>query len=377
MTREEFEYLQSDRARQLIEDNLGDDPKAVALRLRDPAVATQIKNLQKCRAKLPSYYAARCIIPTVSYEQSSGEAAAFSKREQGSLAVDLTCGLGVDSYALSRQFDRVVAVEIDQLRADIARYNFERLGVDNIEVICSSAEDYVRSGSWVADLVYVDPSRRSGDGRAIYAVEQCHPNVIDMLSDMRSKSPTIVIKLSPLFDVEESFRLFGTQAHCTVLTVQNECKEVIVRISENSGANLSVIAVRDGVVRRYDFTKDQIGSTCSSIVDPQYLCVPDIGFYKSRTVSAMVGSQEHHYTGGYLFMTEVPQNFCGTVFKVREIIPYRPKLLRKRFRKATLHIRDFPYTASQIGIEAGGDEHLFFSLYCGEPTVFLVSLEQK
>lgn len=376
MTRDEFEYLQSSEAQQLIEANIDADPSVVALRLRNPAVATQIKNLQKCRAKLPTYYASRCVIPTVSYEQSSSELAAFSKGEKGGLAIDLTCGLGVDSYALSRSFDRVIAVEIDALRAEIARYNFGLLGVNNVDVVCSSAEDYLATTP-VSDLIYVDPSRRAANGRSVYAVEQCQPNVIDLLPLLRQKTSKIVIKLSPLFDVEECYRLFGNDAHCTVISVQNECKEVVITISSEKSSDLTVIAIRDGMTSRYDFLREQIGAVHSTSTTPRYLCVPDVGFYKSRTISAMMNRHNHCYSGGYVLMGESPSDFCGAVYRIDEIMPYQPKILRKRFAKATVHIRDFPYTIEQIDIKTGGAVNLFFSKYCGEPTVFLVTLQQK
>lgn len=376
MRREEFEYLQSDQARQLIEANIECNPSMVALRLRNPAVATQIKNLQKCRAKLPSYYAARCIIPTVSYEQSSSESAAFTKAEQGDIAIDLTCGLGVDSYAMSRNFGQVFTVEIDELRADIARHNFGMLGVSNVEVICSSAEEYLKIAPH-ADLIYIDPSRRAESGRSLYAVEQCSPNVVNMLPLLKQKATKIVIKLSPLFDIEESYRLFGSDAHCSVITLQNECKEVAIEITATKSSDLSVIAIRDSITRRYDFSKEEIGTTSALNISPRYLLVPDIGFYKSRTISAIMKEQKHYYTGGYVLTEEPPSDFCGAIYQIEEILPYQPKIFRKRFKKATVHIRDFPYTIEQIGIKSGGAEHLFFSRYNDEPTIFLVTLIQK
>lgn len=376
MTSEEFLYLQTEEAQRLIEENIDADPFAVALRLNNPTVAMQLKNLQKCRQKLPSYYAARCIIPTISYQQSSSELAAFIKLDSGDIALDLTCGLGVDSYALSRSFSRVTAVEIDPLRAEIARYNFAKLGVTNIQVISSFAEDYIAKCSTV-DLIYVDPSRRSVTGSSIYAVEQCQPNVVQLLPLLRNKSNRISVKLSPLFDVDECFRLFGEDSHCTVISINNECKEVVVQLLPGKLSSLSVVTVRHGHTECYDFTRAQIGCVSSENVQPRYLCVPDIGFYKSRTVSAMMDGHKHYYSGGYIITEDLPERFCGSVYLIDEMMPYQPKVFRKRFKRATVHLRNFPYTVEQIAIKAGGDLDLFFSRYCGEPTIFLVTLMQK
>ena len=95
------------------------------------------------RTKLPSYYRAGCIIPPLAFEQSSSEDVARRKRFAGDLCVDLTCGLGVDAYTLSCRFKRVIAVERDLVTARVAEINFGRLGADNIEVVCDTAERFI------------------------------------------------------------------------------------------------------------------------------------------------------------------------------------------------------------------------------------------
>ena len=107
MTREEFDTLCRDDVRRAVEENLGRDPLAVALDRRTPhaaLVATQVKYLERARTKLPSYYAARCILPPRAFEQASSEACAAHKEPAGDAALDLTCGLGVDALALGRRF---------------------------------------------------------------------------------------------------------------------------------------------------------------------------------------------------------------------------------------------------------------------------------
>lgn len=372
MTREEFEYLQTDQARNLIEQYIECDPLTVALKIRNAAVATQIKNLQKCRTKLPTYYDARCVIPTISYQQSSSEAVASSKEYSGDTALDMTCGLGVDALALSRKFTRVIAVEIDPLRADIARWNFGLLSAKNIEVVCSSAQEYLAHMTEGVDLIYIDPSRRDEGGRSVYAIENCQPDVLQMLPQLRAKSREVLIKLSPLFDVEQAYRLFGDDVRCSVITLENECKEVVVEISPTPMADICLVAIIDAKVHRFCYPKHRIGDFCSTpIFNPLYICVPDIAFYKARMIgAAMQGHTRYCYTGGYILTETLPESFCGATYSIEEVMPYQPKVLRKRFKKAILHIRDFPYTMEQIGIRQGGGIHLFCTMHDGVPTVF-------
>ena len=141
-TAEEFSILCSEEVTAAIRENIDRKPTDIALDRRIPhaaVVTTQVKNLQKCRTKLPSYYAVQAIVPTLAYEQSSSEDCALRKRLEGDSVLDLTCGLGVDAFALSKRFRRVVTIERNEIVAEVARENFRRLGADNIEVVCSSA----------------------------------------------------------------------------------------------------------------------------------------------------------------------------------------------------------------------------------------------
>lgn len=413
MEQRDLDILVTDEARQLVERYLESDPERLAFALRNPAVTHQIRMLQKCRNKLPAYYAARCIVPQVAYEQSSGEAAAemkaetlraFLPPEARQLAVDLTCGLGVDARALGGVFGRVIAVESDPLRAGIARWNFGLLGVGNVEVRNCTAEAFLEQ--WTADahagqaidLVYIDPSRKSGDGRRVYSLEESSPNVLELLPVLRQVARRIVLKLSPLFDVDEVNRLFGPEAGVEVVSVDGECKEVLVWLGFSGEAERTppyrrVTAIRHGQVERFDFAREQavadsIASTGTlPLGEERFLSVPDVGFYKSRTVAAYAAQYLGDVPGGWrlegecLFTAEPPEHFAGKVYRITFRHPYRPKeiarLLRMRsIRRANIHRRGFPASAEEVaralGVRLGGNTDLFCLTVQGEPTVFFV-----
>ena len=227
-TAEEISILCSDEVRTAIEGNIGRNPTDIALDKRVPhasIVATQVKNLQKSRTKLPSYFDARAIVPTLAYEQSSSEECAERKVLEGESVLDLTCGLGVDSLALSKRFRRVVTIERNEGVAAVARENFRRLGADNIEVVCSSAEDYIASCTEHFDWCFSDPDRRGTKGEKLVRLEDCSPNVVALMPTLKRLADKICIKCSPLFDVDEAFRLFG---ECSVecVSLGGEAKEV-------------------------------------------------------------------------------------------------------------------------------------------------------
>lgn len=145
ITSNDIATLLDPQLRDYIAGHLSDDPGRVALSLREHGalIATQIKYLQRARVKLPSYYAALCILPPLSFEQSSSEETASVKRYSGDTCLDLTCGLGVDAFYLSKRFRQVIAVERNAELSEIARINFRLLGVQNIRVVDSPAEAFL------------------------------------------------------------------------------------------------------------------------------------------------------------------------------------------------------------------------------------------
>lgn len=247
ITSNDIATLLDPKLRDYIAGHLSDDPGRVALSLREHGalVATQIKYLQRARVKLPSYYAALCILPPLSFEQSSSEETASVKRYSGDTCLDLTCGLGVDAFYLSKRFRQVIAVERNAELSEIARINFRLLGVQNIRVVDSPAEAFLEQlrgqtqttpdrSSGTIDLIYIDPARRDDQGKKVWLLEDCSPDAKALMPQLLALAPKVVVKASPLFDVDEAFRLFGDTASVEIVSVRGECKEVLIEVSRQA-----------------------------------------------------------------------------------------------------------------------------------------------
>lgn len=235
MTPEQYRLLLTPEVRRTVEEQIGRDPAAIALDKRIPhaaLVATQVKYLARARTKLPSYYEARCILPPLAFEQASSEACAARKSCSGNTVLDLTCGLGVDALYLSKRFREVITLERDATLAAVAEENFRRLGATNIRVINSSAEAFLASTLDHFDWIYADPDRRSAGGRKLVRLEDCSPDIPKLLPELRRIAPNLCVKNSPLFDVGETFRLFGP-CRTEVVSLHDECKEVVVLCRRN------------------------------------------------------------------------------------------------------------------------------------------------
>ena len=119
---------------------------------------------------------------------------------------DLTGGLGVDSWAFAEVFGEVLYNEMRPELAAAANCNFKELGLSNITVRCCTLGTAVTSGGmassvmagtdrpslrvtevldgFVPDILYLDPARRAADGRKVFRLEDCQPDVLGLLPDL-------------------------------------------------------------------------------------------------------------------------------------------------------------------------------------------------
>ncbi len=370
ITREELQILTQDSTRESIERNIERMPTDVALDKRvehSAIVASQVKYLQRAKSKLPSYFEARCVIPSLAFEQSSSEATAALKRIEGESLLELTCGLGVDTFHLSKRFQRVVTIERDEILAEVARENFKRLGATNIEVVNSSAEGYLDSCAESFDWIYADPDRRSAEGTKLIRLEDCSPNMLSIKGLLEQISRVgVAIKCSPIFDVDEGFRLYDG-ADVEVVSSHDECKEVVIT-ARGGGGQSRIIATRaEG--ESFEFLRSEVDNRPSAkVFDEQiyrWLILPDVSLQKSRTaIHALRGEAEMWSNNGFGFSTHEPSSRWGRVFEIVEVTDFQPKVINRRVTKRGVEIlkRDFALSqqqlTKQLKVRAGADVRL-------------------
>ncbi|MBQ5836976.1 MAG: RsmD family RNA methyltransferase [Alistipes sp.] len=366
---EELEFLLGEEARRLIEENINRNPIDIALAKgvsNAGVIATQVKRLQRARKKLPSYYACRAILPPRAYEQSSSEECALRKPLSGESVLDLTCGLGVDTLALSRHFKSVVTIERDEIVASVAKENFKRLGVDNIEVICTSAEEYLAKCDRHFDWCFVDPDRRGESGEKMVRLEDCSPNIVALMPQIREKAECVCVKCSPLFDVEEAFRLFG-ECRVECVSLAGEAKEVNIYI-DGGAARLAAVAVGVGEVEfPYEERKAAFSPMPESLDEYRYVVLPDVALQHTRLVAqALRGECDVWSNGGVALSREMPKGVLGRIFAVESICELDGAFKKMmRGRKVEIYRRDFPMSNGDIckryRCSEGGSERWCFT----------------
>jgi SAM-dependent methyltransferase len=367
MSGEELDILRLQEVRQAIEENIERDPLRVALDSRIPharEVATQVKYLQRARQKLRRMYEARCILPQRAFEQASSEQTAAAKRLSGGRLLDLTCGLGIDSTAMAERFESVVAIERDEVLAEVVRENLRRQGIDNVEVVTASAEEYVAACKEQFDWIYVDPDRRTDQGRRVVRLEDCSPNVVELWPALKRISSRVAIKNSPLFDVEEAFRLFG-RCGVEVLSLAGECKEVMIYADGREPA-LAAEAVGKG---RVEFKRSEIVNWPMpeefAAAEYSHLIIPDVALQKARLVRhALHDVADVWSENSFGFARTEPRDVLGRVEEIARIEPFDMKALKRELKGVGTDItmRDFPHPLDEVrrrtGMRSGSEVRL-------------------
>ncbi|MBQ4205544.1 MAG: RsmD family RNA methyltransferase, partial [Bacteroidales bacterium] len=196
--------------RDFIEKHLKDDVRQLALQkfsddVDKMLVLNQIEARQLLSKKVPMWASnPDLLFPRhLSLEQCSSELTAKYKAslvENGNVFVDLTGGLGIDSYFLSEKFKTSYYVENQKELCNLADHNFAVLG-RKITVVNSDAETFLNQ-NLKFDLVFIDPARRDVYNRKMVSLHDCTPDVVNFVGTWRAASvQTVMIKLSPMLDI--------------------------------------------------------------------------------------------------------------------------------------------------------------------------------
>ncbi len=337
----------------------------------------QIAGWQTARTKLPSWAECADIIypPHLSMEQCSSEQTALYKAslvEKGVSMTDLTGGFGVDFSFIARAFSTATYVERLADLCDIARRNFEVFGLHHADVVCGDGVDFLRTMKPV-DFIYLDPARRDLNGSRTYALEDCTPNVIELRDMLLEKARTVMIKLSPMLDWHKVVDDLGCVSEVHVVSVRNECKEMLVVLRRDSNAPLRCYAANDDetVVFR---ASDAVASTVRLVSDASeirrgsYLFEPNASLMKLGCFGLLCERYGVKKIGAHsnLFIADESVDFPGRKFQISTVSSMNKKELRRNLSfitRANIAVRNFPISSQdlrrQLKLKDGGDTYIF------------------
>ena len=119
---------------------------------------------------------------------------------------DLTGGFGADSWSLAKQFSSLYYFEQNGALFETTRHNLMLLK-EKFGLACEMhfSNERVTGESIKAlgkvDCIYIDPARRSLSGSKVFLLEDCTPNVLELLPTISEVSPFLLIKCSPMADI--------------------------------------------------------------------------------------------------------------------------------------------------------------------------------
>jgi hypothetical protein len=338
-------------------------------------IIRQIGARQKAQGKLPTWLAQPQVLfpPNLSLEQSSSESTARYKAAQvfGDTLVDLTGGFGVDDFFFARQFERVIHVERNAELSQLAAHNFTVLGADNITCVNADAEAYLNQMSATVDCIYLDPARRDQAQGKVFRLEDCEPDVLRLLPLLLQQCKNLLLKTSPMLDIDLAVRQLSGVNHIWVVALANECKEVLYQFSEQAEADPLITAVhlhKEGESEVFSFTRSQERQAEADLSDVQsFVYEPNVALLKAGAFQSLALRYDlkklHAHT--HLYTSDSLRNdFPGRIFKCEAISKLDKKALKAYLPEGKAHVtvRNFPISVADIrrqtGIREGGDVYL-------------------
>ena len=340
----------------------------------------QIASRRKAKDKLPLYYQTEGIVypPQHNLEQSSSQRTASFKADiaasvlkRDPVIADLTGGFGVDTYFLSTKAAKVHCIEANESLLQLARHSHELLGATNIEYHHSEAENFLGSAKGVFDLIYVDPSRKSEAKKKIFLLQQSSPDIVMLSKAVFSKTTWLLVKASPLLDIQAGISELPFVRKVFVISVKNECKEVLLLSQKGHTGIPTVQAVNlsgDADVETFDFTFNEERAAAISYGEPlTYLYEPNASILKAgafKTVAARFLLTKIHVNTHLYTSERFVENFPGRKFFIDGFVKPDPIVLKGFFSdgKANVTTRNYPMSAEALkkktGLMDGGDKFL-------------------
>ena len=346
----------------------------------------QIEARQLLRKKVPSWSENEDLLfpAHLSIEQCSSEAAAKYKAGllEGRTFADLTGGLGIDTYYISQHFQQADYVERQSELCDLARHNFEVLKA-NIKVCNETAEDYL-SHCEPKDCLFIDPGRRDEHGRKTVSIADCTPDVAVLQDLLLEKAGKVMIKLSPMLDINKAIEELHYVKEVQVVAVANECKELDVILERGYEGEPQFVCVNLLTNQpELRFAQEEERNCPVRLADGvlAYLYEPNPAIMKGgcfKLLTERFDVFKLHKNSNLYTSERLLSDFPGRIFEVEGCASYNKKVkqaLLHDVEKASIAVRNFPLSVAELRkalkITDGDETYLFATTLKGEKKVVI------
>lgn len=380
-----------------------DDVRSLALQSRKypavdmPAAITQIAGWQAAKEKIPAWAEKEDILYPVhlSLEQCSSEVTAQYKVEiiaksgsQRNTFTDLTGGFGIDCAFLSAGFEQATYVERLPSLCEIAAHNFPLLDLNHITVCNDDSVQHLQSMPSV-DWIFIDPARRDGHGGKTVAISDCEPDVAALEDLLLEKAKHVLVKLSPMLDLTLAINDLKHVQEAHIVSVNNECKELLLVLSHNEKLSAEDIPVHcinlthSQGQQSLTFTRQQEKDSACSYTSllKTYLYEPNASILKAgafRSLSYIYKVEKLHPNSHLYTSDQYVADFPGRKFRITDSCSFNKNEVKEMLdteKKANLTVRNFPASVAELRkrlkLAEGGDTYLFATTLADEKKVLI------
>lgn len=356
-----------------IDAHTTDNPNKLRLKYASDPTLNDAVNQIDCRQRTASKLAVtltnkRFRFPsTISAEQCTGDAIASIHAEMiapGSKVLDMTCGLGIDTFHIATGAAHVTACEINAEYAEVAEYNARTTGLENVKILNTDSVEYLRSlpdDSY--DCIFIDPARRGEHGERVFAIDRCTPDVTSILPKMLSVAPTVIIKASPMLDVSHTIASLTNVAKVTAIGTDRECKELVIECRRNHTEQpiLSAMTIPGNVTANetttIEFTQEDENNAMPETAPPvaggwiyepyaPVLKIAPFRYLCKKFGATKLDVNTHLYTA----ITPLP-GFPGREMRITEVLDMNKRNMRdlsKRYPCIDVTTRNLPIKAAEL-----------------------------
>jgi len=202
----------------------------------------------------------------------------------------------------------------------------------------------------------------------VFRLEDCQPDVLQLLPDLFAAAPRVLLKLSPMADITLVCKQLNGVKAVHVVAAEGECKELLLMLERGYEGPTSLTVYENGATLDIPAVLPQ--PTLGRPAGKAFLFEPGKALLKAGAFDLpcaygleKLGRHTHLYVGD-----EIPAALrpFGKVFRLLETAPLDKRSFKdigQSYPKASVTARNIPLTSDalrkKLGVSDGGDVHVF------------------
>ena len=353
-----------------IEEHLMDSPSMLRLRFHGKTAddfsyeeaIDQIEARRKSNGKLEALTSHPLFIfpAVICAEQASASAVAEFHAslipDEASL-LDITCGLGSDTFAFARKAANVTAVEREPHYFETLLHNISVLGLTNITPVNADSAWWINVNRQYFDVIFADPHRRGEGNRRQYKFTDCAPDMTQLTPLLLERCRMLLVKASPMLDIMEAAReIVGTE-EVYVVSYNGECKEVLIKarkgatISRATAVNLSNSSISVFSTNIEDVSKCGILLKADQSLESGWIYEPNPSLMKLKPWDSLCrrfeGLRQLHPNTNLFFCEQLIKDFPGRIFRITGTL-FSGDMKRLKGMPFNVISRNYPEKAEEL-----------------------------